>query len=158
MKHFENLTDIVAKSSANFKKNTCVKLRTLETRPDSSTILTDFEVSSNDILEIQKGIKLEHATIENNRKDPSKSLSLRFTQGNVGDSKGKSQAGFRGVIKTISEDNFPVHMPKKIRDKIKKRMNDAKGNPFTVDYLVKVVVKRDAKGEPAAYKIVDLEK
>ncbi len=105
-----------------------------------------------------KGIREIKKELANVPKDPSESLLLRLVADHIGNSRGRSQTGFRGIIKTKSNDAFPVYMTGKIKAQIANSMNNAKGNPLKLEYPVGVIVKKNKEGKIESYEITEWNK
>ncbi|MGU9962725.1 MAG: hypothetical protein ACNYPD_01320 [Candidatus Halichondribacter symbioticus] len=117
-----------------------------------------FKMSQDEAQKVIEGKRIVDEARNKTSTENYNNVLLRFIPARIGNSKGRSQTGLRGIIKTLSKDSLPVYMVKEIKNEVANSMDNEKGNPFKVDYLVDVIVTKNKDGKIESYEITEWNK
>ncbi len=121
---------------------------------DGSKTTTALSISHDTASNAMKGKRIVDDARKKTSEETLKEVQLSFIQANVGKEKGEEKAGFRATVNDVSPADFPVFMTYEDKKKIKKTMNNAEINPFTVSHTVDVEILMNKDGNPKSYKIL----
>ncbi len=154
-KRYTDYASVMAEAIVNKGDgNLHIYLEEIEENADGSKKTTLFKLSQGEAINVIEGKKIADEARKKTSEETLEEVPLRFIQANVGKEKGEEKAGFRATVNDVSPADFPVFMKYEDKKKIKKNMNDAEINPFTVSHTVDVEILMNKDGNPKSYKIL----
>lgn len=113
--------------------------------------------SSDEALEARRGALLTSQALNSKKEADYQSVIMYFHQANIDEPKSEGKTGFRGVIKAISDKDFPVHFISDLdRDRISDLVASKGQNPFKASYRVDVNVETNRHDKPVFYRVIAL--
>ncbi|WP_338183279.1 hypothetical protein [Thalassospira tepidiphila] len=117
----------------------------------------ELKFSHKDASEARRGALLSARALERKGDADHKNVLMYFHQANIDEPKAHGRTGFRGIIKSISDLDLPVHFISDLdRDRINDLVQDPTLNPFKASYRVDVNVETDRNDKPKFYRVAVL--
>ena len=82
---------------------------------------------------------------------------MQLHQASKDEPKSEGRTAFRGIIKNVHDDDFPVHFISPLDcARIDRLIKEPIKNPFTASYFVDVNVEVNLNGKPISYRITKI--
>ncbi|WP_319528961.1 hypothetical protein [uncultured Cohaesibacter sp.] len=152
-KQIEIISDILKTAAKNKNGALGISVIDYETNEEKLTVKFDH----NDALDARRGALLTSQELSSKRDADYKEVLMYFHQANIEQPRSEGRTGFRGVIKSISDKDLPVHFISDLdQDRISSLVSDPLLNPFKASYRVDVNVETDRNDKPRFYRVVNL--
>jgi hypothetical protein len=152
-----SIADIVKTVSKN--KDSRLRLSAIECEVDheNETEHLKVEFTSEDATNARRGALLVSQALEQRDDVDYPNVLMFMHQANIDPPKDQGRTGYRAIIKSISDNDLPVHFVSDLdKDRISDLVQDPDLNPFKASYRVDVNVEVDRNDKPKFYRVAKL--
>ncbi len=150
-----SIADIMKTVAKN--KDGKLGISAIEHMADGDQVYLNVVFSQQDATYARRGALLAAQALEFRGDVDHPNVLMYFHQASIDDPKAEGRTGYRAIIKSISDDDMPVHFVSEIdQDRIKDLVQDPDLNPFKASYRVDVNVEVDRNDKPRFYRVAKL--
>jgi hypothetical protein len=150
-----SISDIMKTVAKN--KDGKLSLSAIEHMADGEKEFLKVTFNQQDATDARRGALLASQALEFRGDVDHPNVLMYFYQANIDDPKSVGKTGYRAIIKSISDEDLPVHFVSELdQDRIRDLVKDPELNPFMASYRVDVNVEVDRNDKPKFYRVAKL--